>query len=443
MKRINMTWQLVIICIASVSADLYFPDQVHIALDFQETGMRVTWASDHPSYGASVQYTPVTNPNQQVTNFAYSSVGTWVTFPNLSNPKILVRHLSTCTAVMSGLIPGNYYKYRVGSELYGWSQHFAFKARKNFTETPEARLLVYGDFGVGVETAATMARLIQETEDYDYDAIIHDGDFAYDFPDNQGELGDDFMRQIEPIASKIPYMVAQGNHENDNYSPHYYYRFSMPSTSKNLWYSYNLGKAHFLAYSSEFMFESYPQLLPEQQAFIENDLSTYNRTQYPWLIVYSHRPLYCSANWSTTYQLNSAPYIKRHNNDCLQDAETVRNAFEDLWYNYKVDFVINAHVHAYERLAPVYKNQSVPCEYQDQNTCIGAKAPAYVVTGTPGNQESYAPISPTPLPFSMAQDSQWGFSRLTVINETHMYWEQVRSVTKEVSDWFWLIKGKN
>ena len=112
-----------------------------------------------------------------------------------------------------------------------------------------------------------------------------------------------------------------------------------------------------------------------------------------------------------------------------------------MWHKYKVDFVINAHVHAYERLASVYHNKSVPCEYEDQNTCIGATEPVYVVSGTPGNQESYAPISPTPLPFSMAQDAGWGYSRLTVFNSTHLYWEQIRSVEQEISDWFWLIKG--
>lgn len=28
-----------------------------------------------------------------------------------------------------------------------------------------------------------------------------------------GRVGDEFMRQIEPIAAYVPYMVAVGNHE--------------------------------------------------------------------------------------------------------------------------------------------------------------------------------------------------------------------------------------
>lgn len=30
---------------------------------------------------------------------------------------------------------------------------------------------------------------------------------------NDGQVGDEFMRQIEPIAAYVPYMVCPGNHE--------------------------------------------------------------------------------------------------------------------------------------------------------------------------------------------------------------------------------------
>ena len=44
-----------------------------------------------------------------------------------------------------------------------------------------------------------------------FDAIIHVGDFAYDMYENNGERGDLFMEQIEPIASTVPYMTCPGN----------------------------------------------------------------------------------------------------------------------------------------------------------------------------------------------------------------------------------------
>ena len=286
-----------------------------------------------------------------------------------------------------------------------------------------------------------MERLIEETENYEYDAIFHVGDFAYDLDSYQGQVGDEFLRSIEPVASKVPYMVAQGNHEDGNRVQHYYYRFKMPSPSNNLWYSFNAGKAHFLAYSTEFIFQNYVDLQNQQNEFIIKDLESYDKEKYPWLIVFGHRPPYCSANMTAVGRRLYSPPIERHNVDCISAAPQVRAAFEDFWYDYKVDLMISGHVHAYERFTPVYRNQSVPCEYEDLHTCVNAEAPLYVITGTPGQQESYAPDSPTPLPFSVAQDDHLGYSRLTVFNDTHLYWEQVRSKTKEIADYFWLIKA--
>ena len=175
---------------------LYSPEQVHLSLGFQDSSMIVTWASQIPSYGAVVEYTPVSSPDQPVSSFAYSAPGTWVTFPNLSNPRILQRHLHSCNATMTGLILGQWYKYRVGSEIYGWSEIFPFEAKKDFTVNPLARLLVYGDFGIGEQIDATMSRLLQETFTYKYEAVIHNGDMAYDVNSYQGTYGDRFFNTI-------------------------------------------------------------------------------------------------------------------------------------------------------------------------------------------------------------------------------------------------------
>jgi hypothetical protein len=62
------------------------------------------------------------------------------------------------------------------------------------------------------------------------------GDFAYDMNDKDGKFGDEFMRQVEPAAAYVPYMISVGNHDRYyNYS-HITNRFTMPGTDHNLFY---------------------------------------------------------------------------------------------------------------------------------------------------------------------------------------------------------------
>ena len=421
------------------SASIYSPEQVHLAWTEDDSKMSVTWAADSQSYGAKVQYTPVNSHSEKVNQYLYSANGAWTSFPNQDVPYILQRHLYVCKAFMTGLVHNQLYAYRVGSDTYGWTSQYTFQAKRDFKDNPIARLLIYGDLGVGEQIVPTVSRLIQETYTYDYDAVIHNGDFAYDLDSDQGERGDIFLRSIEPIASQLPYMVSQGNHEAALVLPHYTNRFQMPGNVGNLYYSFNAGNCHFISYNTELVFDNLNETQDLMMEFLNSDLKGLNRTLYPWVVVFGHRPLYCSANWTSSVFLNSVPLI-RYNPDCLQNAEYLRSIFEDLWYNNSVDLVITGHVHAYERLANVYQNSSVPCQDQTTNYCKGAKAPVYIVTGVPGQDDSYSPVSPTPLPFSVSQDGRLSYSRLTIFNTTHMLFEQVLSESGEVIDTLLLVK---
>lgn len=58
-----------------------------------------------------------------------------------------------------------------------------------------------------------MAYLQEEAERGHFDLILHVGDFAYDMDSDQARVGDQFMRQIQPLAAAVPYMTCPGNHE--------------------------------------------------------------------------------------------------------------------------------------------------------------------------------------------------------------------------------------
>lgn len=108
---------------------------------------------------------------------------------------------------LSNLLPLQTYSYRCGSDQ-GWSKIFTFKsAAANSDWAPE--LAIFGD--LGVENAQSLPRLQQEL--HRYDAIIHNGDFAYDMDSHDAKIGDEFMRDLESIAANVPYMVCAGNHE--------------------------------------------------------------------------------------------------------------------------------------------------------------------------------------------------------------------------------------
>jgi len=117
-----------------------------------------------------------------------------------------------------------YVVYRVGSHL-GWSGLFFFSTFPSFSSSFPVSVALYGDLGNA--NAQSLPRLQREAQSGEYDVILHVGDFAYDMhtvidasygfdgmvlKDN-ARVGDEFMRQIEPIAAYVPYMTIPGNHE--------------------------------------------------------------------------------------------------------------------------------------------------------------------------------------------------------------------------------------
>lgn len=138
------------------------------------------------------------------------------------------------------------------------------------------------------------------------DAMLHCGDLGYDLDDSNGRNGDAFLRDIEPIAAYVPYMVSAGNHERAYNFSHYKARFRMPSSgdgrdaqrsSDNHYYSFDLGPVHVVAWNSEAFF--YPQYfdaayVDRMHDWLARDLSSTNRSKTPWIVAHAHRPMYCA-----------------------------------------------------------------------------------------------------------------------------------------------------
>ncbi|XP_013400248.1 acid phosphatase type 7 isoform X2 [Lingula anatina] len=303
------------------------------------------------------------------------------------------------------------------------------------------RLLVYGDFGN--VNSQSMARIQQETQRGHFDAVLHVGDIAYNLDTSNGRIGDAFMRQIETVAAYVPYMTCPGNHEAAYNFSHYKYRFNMPGDEqKNMYYSFNMGPAHIISFSTEYYYEvsyGWSQIFT-QYFWLEKDLQEANkpenRAKRPWIIVFGHRPMYCSNADDPTMCSNIDNYVR------VGIPHVHAFSLEDLFYKYGVDLHFYGHEHSYERMWPVY-NRKV-CNGSNDEPYHNPPAPVHVVTGSAGCDEGEDPFISNGLPWSAFRSDDYGYTRMNIINSTHLYLEQV-SDDKDgaVIDKMLLIKEKH
>jgi len=168
--------------------------------------------------------------------------------------------------------------------------------------------------------------------------------------------------------------MTPGNHEAYNDFEDVKKRFLMPNKhlTENLYYSYDIGNTHFISLNSEVSFMKFTEeYISNYFNWIKKDLE---ESEKKWKIVAIHRPLYCSSNSS----------------HCKKSADVMKEFYEEIFYNGKVDLVLTGHLHAYERLSPIYKNEiDHECVNLDKSLYLNPRFPTYVICGTGGNHEHH------------------------------------------------------
>ncbi|XP_055842961.1 acid phosphatase type 7-like isoform X1 [Episyrphus balteatus] len=427
MKRICIFLTLFFIVNGEIDKVFHYqPEQVHLSFGETTDEIVVTWSTRDDAGPSLVEY--------GIHGLALTAEGTSQQFIDGGD-----KHRSQFIhrVKLKNLQPNSTYVYHCGGHL-GWSSQFSFRTVPSGADYSPT-VAIYGD--MGNENAQSLSRIQQETQRGMYDAIVHVGDFAYDMNSENARIGDEFMKQIEPVAAYLPYMVCPGNHEEKFNFSNYRARFSMPGNTDNIMYSFNLGPVHFIGFSTEvYYFLNYGlKSLVFQYEWLEKDLQEANKPENralrPWIITFGHRPMYCS---------------NENDNDCTHSETLVRVGWpfvhlfglEDLFYKYGVDVELWAHEHSYERLWPIYDykvfNGSTTEPYRNPG------APVHIVTGSAGCKEGREPFVSKIPEWSAFHSQDYGYTRMKAHNGTHLYFEQVSDDKNgEIIDSFWIIKDKH
>ena len=302
--------------------------------------------------------------------------------------------------------------------------------------SPTTVFAIYGDLGVKEQEGAnwTLSRLRMHVEKDELDLVVHVGDIAYDLAEENGWRAQEFLNDMMPVASAVPYMTTPGNHEREcwrssnktcSHPPYTSYRvwFNMPNKQQLFW-SKDIGHTHLISLNTDaYLYTPQVDMLRSQLAWLRADLvaASSNRANVPWIVAFGHEMMYSS---------HDAAHVKQ--------AATIRSGgasgvlgLEDLFYEFGVDLYFSGHEHVYERFGRTYRSQ------------INQKGTSYIVVGNAGNREfpymngTHVRNFSYPMPsYEKARSPFPAGYGLLEVNESTLEWTQMSSRTGRAIDSF-------
>ncbi|KAJ9555549.1 hypothetical protein OSB04_010163 [Centaurea solstitialis] len=369
------------------------PEQISISLSTTHDSVWVSWITGEFQIGDDIR--PL-NPDSVASVVEYGKVesleddtqiaeGNSVIYNQLYPFEGLQNYTSGIIhhVQLTGLSPDTIYYYRCGDPLIGAiSDVFRFKTMPVSGPKSYPKIAIVGDLGLTYNTTSTVSHLIRNQPDL----MILVGDATYANLYLTNGTGSDcyscsfantpihetyqprwdyWGRFMQPLTSKVPMMVIEGNHEIEEQVEGttfaaYSSRFAFPSkesgSESTMYYSFNAGGIHFLMLGG---YAAYNKS-SDQYKWLLTDLEKVDREVTPWLVGVWHPP------WYNTYVSH------------YKEVECMRVALEELLYDAGIDIIFNGHVHAYERTNRVYNYNLDPC------------GPVHITVGDGGNREKMA-----------------------------------------------------
>ncbi|MFJ6740075.1 purple acid phosphatase family protein [Streptomyces sp. NPDC091279] len=255
-------------------------------------------------------------------------------------------------AALDGLRPGTTYYYGVGHDGFdpAAAPHRATVATfRTAPASPESfTFTAFGDQGVSQAASANDDVILRQDPAFH----LHAGDICYADVSGQGRTTDGydpgywdlFLKQNEPVARTVPWMVTTGNHDMEAwYSPDGYggqlARWALPEngfdpkTSPGV-YAFTYGNVGFVALDANDVSYEIPANLGysdgRQTTWLDGELTRLRAdANVDFVVVFFH---HCAYSTST------------HASD-----GGVRETWLSLFAKHQVDLVINGHNHVYER----------------------------------------------------------------------------------------------
>lgn len=443
---------IIVCCLADL-----VPSHVYLSLTGDSNAFQVTFTTSSLPNVPIVSYWPNDIGQKSAVTITGDSSNTF----SFQNPNITtVDYITTFT--LTNLTRDVFYTYEVcgdSKNQTGTCREFSFKSLPS--DDSVLNIGFYGDLGSNATALINSGPggLIQYAANYSADFIVHYGDLAYNLASDFGKNGNIFMDRIEPITSKIPYIVTPGNHEYKEYGDPFYYtnwfrgqsQLGQNSNSSNptLWYSFDIGSVHIVAMSTEVYCEDTGNIAA-QYAWLEADLAAVRaRDVQPWVVVFGHRQMYygaMSSHSSRMMRLGIQCFDEKLTN-CDFDMACdfgihCAYSLEQLLDKYSADLFISGHVHTYARMYPIAPDHTY--EAHNVSLYLNPQHPTYIISGAPGIQSvdlSLPEGVSDGINLSVAKAvTGFGYSHMQVYNKTHLFIKQIDAETADIVDSFWIVK---